>query len=135
MLSIRDLTNIACSKRDQPDLVIQLTCTMAADLIDLLSAMLFNGQAGLKWLSSDTPNLPRALRTFEALVCNSKEAAELVSQLLALIALPQITQDNSTQRKEADKPIEDSEEFRAHLNRYDNRGSDIQPEQALALEA
>jgi PAS domain S-box-containing protein len=98
MLSIRDLTNIECSNKNQTDLLVQLTRTMAADLIDLLSAMLLNGQAGLKWLSSDIPNLPRASQTFEALVRNSKEAAELVSQLRALIALPQITQDSSKQR-------------------------------------
>ena len=127
MLTIRDLTNIASSKRNQADLIVQLTRTMTADLTDLLSAMLLNGQAGLKWLSSDTPNLPRALHTFEVLVRDSKEAAELVSRLRALIASPQIKHDSSTRHKDADEPIAAAEDFRAQLNRYDNIGSDIEP--------
>jgi PAS domain S-box-containing protein len=88
VLSLRDLAKNVEHRKEHAELVVQLTGSLATELIDLLSALLINGQAGLEWLSSSPPNLPRATQTMESLVRNSKEAAEMVTRLRTLIAVP-----------------------------------------------
>jgi hypothetical protein len=93
VIALKDLAKNAKYKREHAELLGQIADSLAAELIDLLSALLINGQAGLQWLSSEPPNLPRATKTMENLVRNSKDAAEMVARLRALIVVPRAPKD------------------------------------------
>jgi PAS domain S-box-containing protein len=84
-ISLRDLAELTQSKSEYSDSVIKLTGSMTMELMDLLSAILINGQAGLEWLGYNPPNVPRATKTMESLLRNGTEVVDILSRLRVLI--------------------------------------------------
>jgi PAS domain S-box-containing protein len=59
----------------------QLSAWIAHDVSQPLAAVLMNGNAGLRWLEADPPNLERARATFERIVRDGGLAAEILDRI------------------------------------------------------
>ena len=53
----------------------------AHNIVDAITAAVFNAEAGLNWLRAEPPNLENVRRAFDAIVSDGKRAAEIVVRL------------------------------------------------------
>jgi C4-dicarboxylate-specific signal transduction histidine kinase len=62
----------------------ELTASIAHEVSQPLAAITAHGEAGLRWLRRDTPNLDEACHAFEAMVGNARRSSEIIRRIRAL---------------------------------------------------
>jgi PAS domain S-box-containing protein len=62
----------------------ELTASIAHEINQPLAAIVTNGNAGLRWLSADSPNLQETSEAIRRIVRDGKRAGEIVSRVQAL---------------------------------------------------
>ncbi|MBT1514078.1 PAS domain S-box protein [Bradyrhizobium sp. SRL28] len=62
----------------------ELTASIAHEVNQPLAAILTNGEAGLRWLLRDKPNLEEVRRALERMISNGRRASEVITRLRAL---------------------------------------------------
>jgi C4-dicarboxylate-specific signal transduction histidine kinase len=62
----------------------ELTASIAHEVNQPLAAIVTNGEAGLRWLLRDEPNLEEVRGTVERMIGNGRRASEVISRLRAL---------------------------------------------------
>jgi PAS domain S-box-containing protein len=62
----------------------ELTASIAHEVNQPLAAVVANGEAGLRWLSREVPNLPEVRLSMERMIGNARRASEVVARLRAL---------------------------------------------------
>lgn len=63
----------------------QLSAWIAHDVSQPLSSVILNGNAGLRWLTADPPNVERARRTFERIVRDAHFAGDIIGRIRTLV--------------------------------------------------
>src|SRR5262249_17991498 len=77
-------TQARLSRAAQIATVGELAASIAHEVNHPLAAVVANGHACLRWLSTPTPNLGKALEAAERIVRDGKEAGEVVRRVRAL---------------------------------------------------
>ena len=62
----------------------ELTASIAHEVNQPLTAIVSGGDAGLRWLAADPPNVPRARRTMERMIEDARRASEIIGRVRAL---------------------------------------------------
>ncbi len=62
----------------------ELTASIAHEVNQPLAAIVTNGEAGLRWLLRDEPNLEEVRRAVERMIGNGRRASEVIARLRAL---------------------------------------------------
>lgn len=62
----------------------ELTASIAHEVNQPLTAVVSSGDAGLRWLAADPPNVPRAKRTMERMIEDARRASEIIGRVRAL---------------------------------------------------
>ena len=62
----------------------ELTASIAHEVNQPLAATVINGNACLRWLAADPPNLPEARRAVESIVKDANRAGDIITRLRAL---------------------------------------------------
>jgi PAS domain S-box-containing protein len=62
----------------------QLTASIAHEVNQPLAVIVANGQAGLRWLDREAPNIPAAITSLERLVGDAKRAGSIIAGVQAL---------------------------------------------------
>ncbi|MBP0588587.1 histidine kinase [Paraburkholderia sp. LEh10] len=62
----------------------ELAASIAHEVTQPLAAITAHGDAGLRWLRRDTPNLDEACHAFEAMVSNARRSSEIIRRIRAL---------------------------------------------------
>jgi hypothetical protein len=57
----------------------------AHNIVDAITAAVFNAEAGLNWLRAEPPNLENVRQTLNGIVSDGKRAAEIVVRLRELM--------------------------------------------------
>jgi PAS domain S-box-containing protein len=77
-------TQIRLSRATQNATVGELAASIAHEINQPLAAVVTNGHACLRWLTTETPNLGKAREAAERIVRDGKEAGEVVRRIRAL---------------------------------------------------
>ena len=64
----------------------ELTGSIAHEINQPLAALVLNGNAGLRWLAADPPNLDKAKQAFRAIESEATRAGEVVNRIRSLAA-------------------------------------------------
>ncbi|BDC42621.1 His Kinase A (phospho-acceptor) domain-containing protein [Paraburkholderia steynii] len=62
----------------------ELAASIAHEVTQPLAAITTHGEAGLRWLRRETPNLDEACHAFEAMVSNARRSSEIIRRIRAL---------------------------------------------------
>jgi PAS domain S-box-containing protein len=77
-------TQSRLSRATQTATVGELAASIAHEINQPLAAVVTNGHACLRWLTAETPSLPKAREAAERIVRDGKEAGEVVRRIRAL---------------------------------------------------
>jgi signal transduction histidine kinase len=71
----------------------ELTASIAHEISQPLAAIVTNGNAGLRWLSGDSPNLEETSQAIRRIIRDGQRASEVVSRIRALFKKAPIVQE------------------------------------------